>query len=683
MSLTTFVSQYKLCTDQQHTNHRNPCYLLQNNNKRIRKREKFACVRMPKLSIHVHGDEYYYSQLYAFLPFRDEVNLVPKGETAANILLLNEEKLDFTATPYHKYQKELENAIRMLRLIESGEKDFAHLLNPNTSEFEENICTLTNTNSQNSNPYQIMDDSDTENHTTLQDELITHFKNPNIIDQTMQNGYTDVAINTMSDEQYKTCLKQATSDQHKVINILFNYFDKTQNSTSTPDPLFLFITGGAGTGKSFLIHLLREIIIRRTKKKSVLITAPTGCAAHNINGQTLHSTFKLSVQHPKAHILSNDIPLSYSTRDKLQQLYYDIKFLIIDEISMVSDYIFHSVHERLNEIKCIDSSSNTIFGGCSVIAFGDFYQLQPVASRYIFDTARYGIYNLWITHFYPIFLTTNMRQSNDPSYAQLLNRVRTGNPTLDDIQMLKQRTEIPIDTEPFASAIRLFPTRLQCSEYNSKKLKDLSEQSGTNLIKIEAIHFSQNSTIVPNHLIPSDDSECGGLPRVIYFTTNARVMLIRNILTSDGLVNGAQGYIKSINFTTDNKNMPQSISVIFDNPNIGKLYNCNSSTNAIEIKPLTVKFYGKQGLEIERTQFPLIPSYAITIHKSQGITLQYAVLDLGIKCTKPGQAYVGLSRLKTLHGLALTEFHPNSIKASPKVKQETIRLQKKLIKNLT
>ena len=102
MSLATFVAHYKLCLDQQHTNHRQPCYLLQDISKRIRKREKFAYIRMPKLLTHIHGDEYYYSQLYAFLPFRNEDYLVPEGETAANILC-NEKRLDLRAIPYFKF----------------------------------------------------------------------------------------------------------------------------------------------------------------------------------------------------------------------------------------------------------------------------------------------------------------------------------------------------------------------------------------------------------------------------------------------------------------------------------------------------------------------------------------------------------------------------------------------------
>lgn len=258
-------------------------------------------------------------------------------------------------------------------------------------------------------------------------------------------------------------------------------------------------------------------------------------------------------------------------------------------------------------------------------------------------------------------MSSNIRQSNDTKYAQLLNRVRIGIPNQEDIMQLKERTLISTDTEPFVDAIRLFPTRAQCAEYNNQKLKELSQKSKDDLIKIEAIHSSQNTNLAPEALLPSDDSECGGLPRVLSLTKNARVMLIRIIMTTDGLVNGAQRYIESINYSIDNNSMPKSISANFDNKNIGKQFVCNTS-NAIEINPLTVTFYGKEGVEIQRTQFPLIPSYAITIHKSQGITLQNAVIDLGLKCTKLGQAYVALSRLITLKGLAFIDFHPNSIK---------------------
>lgn len=153
---------------------------------------------MSKLSIHIHGDEYYYSQLYAFLPFRNEDDLVPEGETAANILLCNEKRLDLSSIPYFKFQKELDNAIRMLRLIEAGEKEFSHLLNPNTSDFEQNICAQED---ELSNPYQFIDHADIQKDLTAINDIDDPNLNSddqsihaNFVDQTIQIQYRDIAI---------------------------------------------------------------------------------------------------------------------------------------------------------------------------------------------------------------------------------------------------------------------------------------------------------------------------------------------------------------------------------------------------------------------------------------------------------------------------------------------------------
>ena len=367
--------------------------------------------------------------------------------------------------------------------------------------------------------------------------------------------------------------------------------------------------------------------------------------------------------------------LSAAKRDQLQSDYSNLEYLVIDEISMVSDNMFHFVHQRLEEIKKPQSCTpNQIFGNCSVIAFGDFYQLQPVAAHYIFDQVTYtGEMNLWLTHFKPIFLLSNIRQNDDSEYANLLNRVRIGKQTSNDIQILVQRTNVNVDEAPFKNALRLFPTRKQCLEYNNFKLKELSEQHNSEVFQICAIDINSNTNQpAPPKLIPADDSECGGLPSRLFILPGARVMLLRNIMTTDELVNGSQGTVESIVFS-DNQTMPHGVKVLFDDPRIGKLFK-DSTTQAILIKPVTVDFFGKEGIQIERTQIPLMPSWAITIHKSQGMTMSNVVINLGPKCNKPGQAYVALSRVKCLHGLALTEFTEKSIKVARKVTQEMQRL---------
>lgn len=122
---------------------------------------------------------------------------------------------------------------------------------------------------------------------------------------------------------------------------------------------------------------------------------------------------------------------------------------------MVSDHIFHCIHHRLQEIKC--GQQSRIFGNCSVITFGDFYQLQPVAAHYVFAQTNFsGISNLWIKNIVPFFLTTNVRQLEDPNYAALINRVRTGEQSIQDITILSQRISVDCNKPPFINALRLY-----------------------------------------------------------------------------------------------------------------------------------------------------------------------------------------------------------------------------------
>jgi len=112
-------------------------------------------------------------------------------------------------------------------------------------------------------------------------------------------------------------------------------------------------------------------------------------------------------------------------------------------------------------------------------------------------------------------------------------------------------------------------------------------------------------------------------------------------MTTEGLVNGAQGTIETIAWSKSKK-LPSGVYIKFDNPNVAKVLQ-TSNVNSVLIKPFTANFFGKEGTEIQRTQLPLLPSWAITIHKSQGMTVSHIIIELGLKCIKPGQAFVALS----------------------------------------
>ena len=160
---------------------------------------------------------------------------------------------------------------------------------------------------------------------------------------------------------------------------------------------------------------------------------------------------------------------------------------------------------------------------------------------------------------------------------------------------------------------------------------------------------------------------------------NARVMLLRNINTSDGLVNGAQGNIVGFHWPNGKcqeyyEQAPLSIDVLFDDPRVGAYFN-NSTHRPISIKPISVSFYNKRRISVTRTQFPLTVSYAVTVHKVQGLTLKEAAIDIGSSIFTAGQAYVALSRVPSLEGVTMLDFDPNVIYASMKVKEEMARLR--------
>ena len=297
-----------------------------------------------------------------------------------------------------------------------------------------------------------MDDQHQPHHSASQE-------NQSYADESL--SWQRASLTTMSDAEYQHALNSASADQKQVIEQVFSR-NRSRILHNTDDQLLLFVTGGAGVGKSFLIRLIKEMLIRTQQTHSpVLLTAPTGIAAYNIGGVTVHSAFCLPVEH---HKTANYVPLKSEKLKQFRVKFKDIAYVIIDEISMLSCQNFAFLHNRMCNIKNTTNDSTKLFGGVSIIAFGDLFQLKPVHGSYIFDNRRPESY-LW--HKFDVsLLTTNHRQAEDKTWAEILNRIRTGQPTDTDIEMLKGRTSIDTSIPPFDTAIRIFPTRAQVKEYN-------------------------------------------------------------------------------------------------------------------------------------------------------------------------------------------------------------------------
>ena len=265
-------------------------------------------------------------------------------------------------------------------------------------------------------------------------------------------------------------------------------------------------------------------------------------------------------------------------------------------------------------------------------------------------------------------LTTNHRQAEDRTWAEMLNRIRIGQPTESDIEALQQRTTVDTSLPPFNTALRIYPTRKQVKEYNTERLALLTS-SETTSPAVYSIPAIDTRTSTPAYLTdeqiqeskPDNESETAGLAATLNLAQGSRVMLIRNVYTDEGLVNGAQGTVEGIEYGDDHDTMPRGVYVNFDNPSIGRSFRNpidHQYREAILVRPITASFYGKYNVHWSRTQLPLTPCWATTVHKVQGVTLLHAVIDIGSKVFTSGMSYVALSRVTNIQGLAITSFEP-------------------------
>ena len=388
-----------------------------------------------------------------------------------------------------------------------------------------------------------------------------------------------------------------------------------------------FITGKAGTGKSTLLQYLNVTL----SKKCVLL-APTGRAAINIGGQTLHSFFYLdsAVLHPE----------NYKNK-KIKKL-KNIDIIIIDEISMVRADILDSIDEIMkNTLK-----SELPFGGKQVIMFGDPFQLPPVVpnnpevfkyfnehynSPYFFDS---NVYNR--AGIISIELTKVFRQK-DEYLINMLNRFRNDSYSPDDLDEINTRAgKINLDN----SKIILTPYRQKAERLNANGLACLQTQ--------EKYFRAKISGKIKVHALP--------VPETLVLKEGAKVMFVRN--NNPLWVNGTLGVVQDI--------FRDEIVVNKD----GALYN---------VEPETWEQYqysydeGKGKLKkhvIGRfTQIPLILAWAITIHKSQGSTISSVHIDLDKGSFDHGQTYVALSRTEQITDISLSNpIRSQDIKVDPRVK---------------
>lgn len=384
----------------------------------------------------------------------------------------------------------------------------------------------------------------------------------------------------------------------------------------------LFITGKAGTGKSTLLQLFRN-----TTQKNAIVLAPTGIAALNVKGQTIHSFFKF----PAKPIARHEIKKLRS-----RKIYEKAEVLIIDEISMVRADLLDNIDQFLRK----NRENHEPFGGIQVIFFGDLFQLPPVVSTQAEQQLFTGFYDSPYFFSAKVFedgfemsmleLKKVYRQDNR-FFLRLLDSVRLNRADFDDLEDLNERY-LP-DFQPEDFFITLSARNYSVDHINQRKIDSIPLPAQTYMAKITGDF--------PATRYPTE--------AVLSLKLDAQVMFIKNDPEKQ-FVNGTIGKIVKLednNITVmveEGQNKPRYIEV-------GKVewevlkYEINPG-NPEKIETETLGTF---------TQYPLKLAWAITIHKSQGKTFDKVVIDLGTGAFEYGQTYVALSRCRTLEGIVLKQ----------------------------
>jgi ATP-dependent DNA helicase PIF1 len=380
----------------------------------------------------------------------------------------------------------------------------------------------------------------------------------------------------------------------------------------------VFVTGRAGTGKSTLLNHLSW-----NTEKQLVISAPTGVAALNVGGQTIHSLFRL----PIGVIADHDIDRSA----ELRKLLNTIDTLVIDEISMVNADLMDAIDRSLRQAR---QRPHEAFGGVQVVLFGDPYQLAPVPGdsderAYFGDTYRSMWFfdaKVWREAELKIVELTEIHRQHEADFKEMLNAVRHGRVTKEIADRLNETGARPA---PDDGTITLATRNDAVNRINSNALRQLPGRVLTAKAEV--------SGDFGGRAFPADEA--------LELKVGAQVMFLRNDAgTGDGprWVNGTIGTVTRIDSTVY---VDVDGEVHEVEPAIWEKFKYSYS-------PATKKL--TKDVVAEFTQFPLRLAWAVTIHKSQGKTYDSAIVDLGARAFSPGQTYVALSRITSLDGLYLT-----------------------------
>lgn len=433
------------------------------------------------------------------------------------------------------------------------------------------------------------------------------------------------------------------------------------------DGVSFFFTGSAGTGKSFL---LKEMItqLRRKHRDGIFVTASTGVAACNIGGVTLHGFAGVGLANGSAESLASQVTNAKWTLARWRSA----KVLVVDEVSMLEAEFF----DKMEKVARIVRDSHLPFGGIQIILCGDFLQLPPVVKgrdhKFCFQA------DCWSSVIKRTIILQQVFRQADEQFVGILNQIRVGHLSPEARRILEGRLLGPGSTaaavakqpEPDSAgesegeasgerekeivATRLYSHRRDVDAENVKCLQDINTESHTFYAEDEGT----------NPYLKQLQQNCPA-PYELELKVGAQVILLKNLDFENELVNGARGLVVEFR-KPDRSEREKERDKAFAKQEYPDVLFANGHRRVLTPEQFSVEVGGS--VKASRKQVPLGLAWALSIHKSQGMTISKVELHLG-NVFEYGQAYVALSRATSLEGLRLLSFNPAGIKAHPRVLQ--------------
>ncbi|CAI5480985.1 unnamed protein product [Closterium sp. Yama58-4] len=408
----------------------------------------------------------------------------------------------------------------------------------------------------------------------------------------------------------------------------------------------VFVTGCAGTGKSFVLEFAIRSLRAMHGSDAVYVTASTGLAACALSGTTLHSFAGVGLGNGSKEDLLHKV----QTRREARQRWQGARALVIDEISMIDAQFFDNLEFIARKIR----KSSKPFGGIQLLVTGDFFQLPPVNPQsnvaYAFEA------KCWNDCFDLQMELKHVFRQSDLSFVSILNEIREGIVTPATQERLRKRIHCaPIGNDGIMLT-KLYPYKADVAGENFQRLRELQEMEMTYNAKDEG-----KSEYAKKQL------EFTRAEKRLTLRRGAQVMLIKNLDTPQGLVNGARGVVVGFcDPTHPSAAQFRHLAPIINPSGMWPVvrFACDQSERIIGPESWAVEEYGAE--IAKRWQVPLTLAWALSVHKCQGMTLDRVETDLK-RAFDYGMVYVALSRVRSLEGLRLLGFDAGKVKVNVKV----------------